>query len=93
MPPSLAAAAERVAKLWARPGTAGAPPVILLCGEAESSKRSVAAAACARLGLGLHPVRAEDLPAGPSEREAVATLIDREWRARLRARLLLECDP
>src|SRR5271166_2606270 len=80
LPPSLAAVAGRAAGLWGGPAAVPPPPVLLLCGEAESGKRPVAAAACASLDLGLYAVRADDLPAAPSDRETLATLCDRESR-------------
>ena len=91
LPPSLAAVAGRAAGLWGGPAAVPPPPVILLCGEAESGKRPVAAAACASLDLGLYAVRADDLPAAPSDRETLATLCDRESRLEGCA-LLIECD-
>ena len=91
LPPSLAAVARRAAGLWGGPAAVPTLPVVLLCGEAESGKRPVAAAACADLGLALYAVRAEDLPAAPSDRETLATLCDRESRLEGYA-LLIECD-
>ena len=91
LPPSLAAVAGRAAGLWGGPAAVPPPPVLLLCGEAESGKRPVAAAACASLDLGLYAVRADDLPAAPSDRETIATLCDREsWLEGFA--LLIECD-
>src|SRR5262249_32368329 len=39
---------------------------------------AVAGAAGASLGLGLHPLRAADIPAAPADRHSLATLWDRE---------------
>ena len=76
LPPSQRRAAERLAELWVRP--APVAPLPVLCGDPRAGTRTVAAAACAEVGLGLHAVRAADLPAPAAERESLARLWDRE---------------
>lgn len=88
LPPSQHALVERIVGLWSSNQT---PPAIQLCGGEGSGKEAVAAAACAALGLGLYAMRAEDVPAAPAEREALARLWERE-AVLGRSALLLDCD-
>jgi ATPase family protein associated with various cellular activities (AAA) len=67
------------------------PPAIQLCGSEDSGKETVAAAACAALGLGLYAMRAEDVPSAPAEREALGRLWERE-AVLGRGALLLDCE-
>jgi hypothetical protein len=53
-------------------------PVVFLGGNDAAGKRAVAAAASAVLGLGLHVIRAADVPQSVAEREALARLWERE---------------
>lgn len=65
-------------------------PVILLGGDDASGQAGVAAQAAAALGLGLHLLRAEDLPQAHAELEALAVLWERE-AVLLGSALLLDC--
>lgn len=53
-------------------------PVIQLCGAERASKRAIAAAACAHVGLGLYVLRAESLPVHAAELDAFMRLWQRE---------------
>jgi hypothetical protein len=88
LPPSQRALVERIVGLWS---DNQAPPAIQLCGGEGSGKEDVAAAACAALGIGLYAMRAEDVPAAPAEREALARLWERE-AVLGRSALLLDCE-
>jgi hypothetical protein len=88
LPPSQRALVERIVGLWS--GNL-IPPAIQLCGGDGSGKEAVAAAACAALGIGLYAMRAEDVPAAPAEREALARLWERE-AVLGRSALLLDCE-
>jgi hypothetical protein len=77
LPPSQAALAERIAALFAAP-PAGPTPAAVVTGVDAESRRAVAAAACARLGLPLHAIASNDLPGDPAERAALARLWERE---------------
>jgi ATPase family associated with various cellular activities (AAA) len=74
--PSHARAAERVAALWAAPATSRA--LVCLCGDERGGKRAVAAAAAEHAGMGLHALRAGDVPAAAADREALVRLWERE---------------
>jgi hypothetical protein len=88
LPPSQRALVERIVGLWSGNPV---PPAIQLCGSEGSGKEAVAAAACATLGIGLYAMRAEDVPAAPGEREALARLWERE-AVLSRSALLLDCE-
>jgi hypothetical protein len=88
LPASQHALIERILDLWS--GTP-VPPVIQLCGDEGSEKEAVAAAACAALGVVLYAMRAEDVPAAPAERDALARLWERE-AVLGRSALLLDCE-
>jgi hypothetical protein len=86
--PSQAATAARLAGLLS-----AAPPLALvqLCGDDPDAQRTLAAQACASLGVDLYVMRAADIPASPAERAAFACLWERE--AFLAGRtLLIDCD-
>jgi hypothetical protein len=88
LPPSQQALAEQMAQVWTQ-GAAGA--VIQLCGEAETDKTAIAAAACTLLNMGLHSLRGGDIPAVIAERESLIRLWER--RAILtQSALLLDCE-
>lgn len=70
--------AREVAGRWSRDAGIESRPVLHLVGVDPHTNRGVAAAACAHLGLQLHALRAEDIPAAPAEREALARLWERE---------------
>jgi hypothetical protein len=77
LPPSHAAAADRIAQLW---DGRGEVPLICLSGGAGAgaSKRAVAAGGCAAAGLALHALRAADAPATREERTRFTRLWERE---------------
>ena len=92
MLPSELAVAQRVAdSLTTRNGHA-AWPLVQLCGRVAASRRSVAAAACAAVGLDLNIVAAQAVPRGAApEIELFIRLWERE--AALHGRcLMLECE-
>jgi ATPase family associated with various cellular activities (AAA)/Winged helix domain, variant len=91
LPPSQHALAQRITDLWSGRDETSPPPVIQLCGSEGSGKETVAAAACAALGLGLYAMRAEDVPSSPAEREALSRLWERE-AVLGRGVLLVDCD-
>jgi hypothetical protein len=74
--PSHAALAERIAAAWTR--GSGSLPVIQLCGADETSRRAIAAAGCAAVGLHLFCLPAEVVPSHAAELEALARLWERE---------------
>jgi hypothetical protein len=89
VPPSHAVLARRIAALWSH---ADPPvPAVQLCGRDRAGIRALAAEACAELGLSASAMRANEVPAAPSEREALARIWERE-AALSGAALLLECD-
>jgi hypothetical protein len=66
-------------------------PAIQLCGNDPVAKRAVAAASCAAVGLNLHTLTAQNLPADFRELESLMRLWERE--AALGASvLLIECE-
>jgi hypothetical protein len=74
---SHAALARHVAATWA--GTGEAPlPAVQLHGPDAASRRAVAAAACALLGVELGAVAAHALPTGPAELEELLRVWERE---------------
>jgi ATPase family associated with various cellular activities (AAA) len=78
LPPSQRAQAERIAALWSPARPLASWPVVQLCGPDAADREAVAAAACASVGLGLHTLRAADVPTAPVDRQTLATLWDRE---------------
>ena len=91
LPPSHLALADRIAVLWSRPEGEQAPPVVQLCGAEQAGKHAVAASVCAALALRLHAMRAVDIPAVATEREALVRLWERE-AVLSGGVLLLECE-
>jgi hypothetical protein len=83
-----AALADTLAAQWLRPGAE--PGVIHLGGEDAFGSEDVAGLMAARLGLQLHIVRAEDIPAVPAELETFMALWERE-AALLPGMLLVQC--
>jgi hypothetical protein len=77
LPESQRQVAVRAAALWAGAGDA-ALPVLLLCGADRWTRRAVAAAACAEVGLRPYAAAAADLPTAVAERDAVLRLWERE---------------
>ena len=81
LPDSHRAQARRVAEFWTNDPNSRrdeASAVVFLSGADAAGKRAVAAAASAALGLGLHVLRAADVPQVVAEREALARLWERE---------------
>jgi hypothetical protein len=74
--PTHEAVAHRAAAAWNR--DRGRLPLIELCGADEPSRRSIAAAACAELGLHLSALSAEHIPASAAELEGLVRLWERE---------------
>jgi hypothetical protein len=66
-------------------------PTIQVIGGEVSVRRSIAAAACMKLGLNLHRMSAQSLPQNPAELESLARLWERE-AALTTSGLLIECD-
>ncbi|WP_329342264.1 ATP-binding protein [Streptomyces sp. NBC_01352] len=75
LPPSYDLAAGRVAEGWV---TGNDVPVVEVTGGDLRSRADIAAAAAARSGLGMYTMGAEDIPADPAERDALARLWQRE---------------
>jgi hypothetical protein len=91
LPPSHHGLAKRMIELWLSAGEAHTWPAIQLCGDEQSGKRAIAAAACAALSLQLYALRAADVPLAATEREALARLWERET-ALGASILLLDCE-
>ena len=70
------ALAERILAAWV--GGGETLPVIQLCGADEGSRRAVAAAGCASVGLHLSALAADLIPASASELDALLRLWERE---------------
>jgi hypothetical protein len=86
-PPSHARIATRVVELWrAQAGWFA----LQLAGQDAEAKRTIAATACAAMGVQLLALRAGDIPAGVAEREAFLRLWERETILRGCA-LLIDC--
>jgi hypothetical protein len=66
-------------------------PNIQICGDDGEANRYIAARASADLGMGLYSMKSEDIPALPSEREALARLWEREAFLS-NAVLMLDCS-
>lgn len=71
------AIAEEV-RLAIQPGTQDDASVVWLIGDDAPARGDVAARVAAALGLGLHVLQAQDVPAGHAEIEALATLWERD---------------
>jgi hypothetical protein len=74
--PSHLALARQIVSAWAH--TDNGLAVIQLCGADEATKRAIAATGCAELGLHLHAVTAENIPANAGELEGFIRLWERE---------------
>jgi hypothetical protein len=74
--PSHRELAAKIANVWSR--STGGPPVTVLTGADDGSKRAIAATACTTLGLSLVEMSADGIPATPGERSALARLWERE---------------
>jgi SpoVK/Ycf46/Vps4 family AAA+-type ATPase len=75
LPASYRAQAEKLAALWS---TAPRTHIAHLQGTAAKGKRSLAAAACAALGLRLYSLRIAQLPAVAADRELIIRLLERD---------------
>ena len=91
LPHSQRRLAQWVADFWSRAKETSDWPIIHLSGEEESSKRAIAAFACAALGLQAYVLNGEDIPLGVLEREALTRLWERE-AALTRSAMLIEYD-
>jgi ATP-dependent 26S proteasome regulatory subunit len=91
LPPSHQALVRKIAGLWSQMNDGSTVPAIQLCGDEEAGKHAVAAAASATVGLQLHAIRAADVPAAATERDALARLWERE-AALSSSALLLDCQ-
>jgi hypothetical protein len=74
--PSHGELAAKIANTWSH--SEGGPPVTVLTGGNDGSKRAIAAAACSTLGLGLAEMSADGIPQTPPERSSLARLWERE---------------
>jgi len=83
--------AEEITTTWARAAGQTELPVAQLCGPEIEGKRSLAAAACAHLGLNLYLLPAAVIPAEPGELVRLLRLWEREAILSDSA-LLLDCD-
>jgi hypothetical protein len=81
------AIANAVAAVWTRPS---APRAVIHLGGELSGAEDIAATAAAGVGLQLHILRAEDVPAGAADLESFITLWERE-AVLLPAALLVRC--
>jgi len=78
-PPALPPSHEElVSRIVALLEDADSPRAIQISGEDVGAARAIAAAACARLNLELVAVHGTDVPAPPSERAALARVLDRQ---------------
>ena len=78
LPPSHEIVVGRITETWTRRTGSSALPIIQLCGEDDAAKRSIATAACGQLDVQLYGMKATDIPAATTEREALARLWERE---------------
>jgi MoxR-like ATPase len=76
--PSHSAAAGRIVASWSRARMNAPIAVVNVHGGDATSRRDIAAAASAAVGLRPHVLQASDMPRTPSERMALARLWDRE---------------
>jgi hypothetical protein len=92
--PSYRALAGRIQQAWSHAGDIDPYfhiPVIRLCGRETAAKQSIAAFACAALGLSLYKIPANALPTAPAELDALIRLWERESLLDANA-LLIDCD-
>ncbi|MEY9860678.1 hypothetical protein ABH935_006315 [Catenulispora sp. GAS73] len=88
LPTSQHVAAERIAAVWQRPDS---EPRVEIVGADRQTRIEIAAHAAATCGLRLYAVRAGELPADPTDRDALARLWERE-AVLLPAALLVDVD-
>lgn len=89
--PSHKLLAKRLAMTWSNTQDTSALPAIQLCGGEFLTKKTIAASACASLGLNLYVISASAIPHNPGELEAFTRLWDREAILSSSA-LLVDCD-
>ena len=89
--PSHEQLAEGVAQAWSKAPSSSALPVIQLRGNEKADKYTIAAAACAKLGINLKALSALSVPIGLNDLDSLIRLWERE-AALSRSALLLECD-
>jgi hypothetical protein len=82
---------ERIVAVWERSSGARNPPIIQLRGNGVSMKRSVAAAACASMGMSLCVTSFDALPAAAQDTDTFARYWERE-AALTGSALLIECS-
>jgi hypothetical protein len=85
------ALARQIAAAWSGASQESGLPVVQLCGRASASKKAVAAAAAAMVGMRLYAAPAWGLPAVATEMEAMLRLWERDAVLNASA-LLLESD-
>lgn len=76
--PSHEETAKQISGIWSRAAGRDQLPIIQLCGDEGGAKRNVAAFACARLGMNLHVMSAQVIPANPLEGESLSRLLERQ---------------
>lgn len=76
--PSHQRLSEQIVEVWRRQNSGTKFPVVLLCGEDDWGKLSVASAAARALGLRAGLLRSENLPTNPKELDALQRLWERE---------------
>jgi len=89
--PSHEKLAREMAATWARAAGGDKLPVLQLCSTEIESKRAVAAATCAALGLDLYLMPLTALPTEPGDAERLLRLWGRE-SALSKSALLIDCD-
>ena len=89
--PSHQSLADQIAKAWSQASGRSSLPVIQLSGDEPTGRRSIAAAACAALGLGLNLMPARFIPTSPGELDALIRICSRE-AALSGTALLVDCD-
>jgi hypothetical protein len=89
--PSQRMLAEGLAMTWSSTRETSALPAIQLCGSEFLAKKTIAASACASLGLNLYMISAGAIPQNPTELEALVRLWSREAILSSSA-LLVDCD-
>ncbi|HQF16590.1 MAG TPA: AAA family ATPase [Methanotrichaceae archaeon] len=78
LPEYLRGIALRIQELWSRKEGLDRWPLIQLCGRDDADKLDIAQSTCSALGVGLCSMEAHDIPDQPQEREALASLWERE---------------
>lgn len=89
--PSYQALVEQMVGAWSRAAGDQGLPIIQLCGNDLTGKQTIAAAACAALGLNLSVLAADLVPTGSGDLNSLLRLWERE-AALSGSALLLDCD-